>query len=97
MLASIFGSVSSSLRRTFANDRCDEIFTCSTAMVCDAKIACAVVWVMCALHVMGPRRPRALKWMVKHAALLELLPRGFHDALAKRPLCASSTVRATRW
>src|SRR5262245_13597287 len=53
MLGSSFGSVSSSLRRTSANDRSDEIFTCSTAMVCDAKVACAVVWVMCALHIMG--------------------------------------------
>src|SRR5262245_48557804 len=53
MLASSVGSVSSSLRRTSANDRSDEIFTCSTAMVCDAKVACAVVWVMCALHMMG--------------------------------------------
>src|SRR5262245_17590990 len=53
MLASSFGSVSSSLRRTSANDRFDEIFTCSTAMVCDAKVACAVVWLMCALHIMG--------------------------------------------
>src|SRR6516225_4691722 len=48
MLASSFGSVSSSLRRTSANDRSDEIFTCSTAMVRDARIAGAVGWVMCA-------------------------------------------------
>src|SRR5262252_1096695 len=48
MLASSFGSVSSSLPRTSANDRSDEIFTCSTAMVRDARIAGAVGWVMCA-------------------------------------------------
>src|SRR5262249_41954325 len=53
MLASSFGSVSSSVRRTSANDRSDEIFSCSTAMVCDVKVACAVVWIMCALHIMG--------------------------------------------
>src|SRR5262245_8589910 len=53
MLGSSCGSVPSSLRRTSANDRSDEIFTCSTAMVCDAKVTCAVVWVMCALHMMG--------------------------------------------
>src|SRR5215472_9636579 len=39
-------------------------------MVCDARIAGAVAWVMCALHMMGPRRPRGLKWTVKHATFL---------------------------
>src|SRR5215467_7286156 len=46
MLASSFGSVSSSLRRTSANDRSDEILMCSTAMVCDAKVACVLAWVI---------------------------------------------------
>src|SRR5215831_19949235 len=46
MLGSSFGSVSSSLRRTSANDRSDEILMCSTAMVCDAKVACVLAWVI---------------------------------------------------
>src|SRR5215470_17740260 len=81
MLASIFGSVSSSLRRTSANDRCDEIFTCSTAMPCDAKIACAVVSVMCALHVMACVGLEHSRGWSSTPQLLELLPRVFQDAL----------------
>src|SRR5262249_38675822 len=81
MRASSFGSVSSSLPRTSANDRCDEIFTCSTAMVCDAKMACAVVWVMCALHVMGPRRRRALRGWSSTAHSSSICRGGFSSGL----------------
>src|SRR6516162_1314749 len=56
MLASSFGSVSSILRRTSANDRSDEIFTYSTAMVRDPRIAGALVSVICDLLIVGPRR-----------------------------------------
>jgi hypothetical protein len=36
----------SSLRRTSANDRSDEILMCSTAIVCDVMKACLLAWVM---------------------------------------------------
>src|SRR5262249_54805987 len=78
MVASSFGSVASSLWRTSANERSDEILMCSTEMVCEVEVAFMVALFILLRCVMGENEIVIFgRLMTRETGLHQLLVAGF--------------------